>query len=128
MQEQDDVEPPYTIEDYFSCLPENLADDCASMSHFIGAGRQDFGLAGKALDDFIAESIKVVIVAGGWPVISVEEGDFWWWKPTDQWGGTAEEIAANLLAEWHKRGAPDLQWEGAYPFRPADYFGVPHRK
>jgi len=89
-------------------MPNELADDAVGLWQIIPAGREDFGLDGAELVDFVRRHIHALLKKGALPVKGIKEGDKYW-TVQYQYGANSEEIVSNIIAEWLASGQdPDV--------------------
>jgi hypothetical protein len=70
------------------------------------AGRQNFGLIGPELDEFVTLYVKASLRNGCVPVDARPDEN---WRPTYAFGITDDEIAADMVKAWHALGR-DPEW------------------
>ena len=97
--------------------PSTLNDLPVGMWKIVNDGRQDFGLEGEALTDFVRRSIYALIDAGAKPVAGGNKPNQW--ELQVQYGGNRWTITQAVVAEWLQQGAPTPKpWTGLW-------FGLP---
>lgn len=79
-------------------------NDPVGMWLIPAAGRYDFGLQGEMLAAFVRRALLALLRAGAMPVTPDDTPDPNGWKVLEECGGSQEEIAEAIIAEWLAMG------------------------
>jgi len=99
-----------TIDEWLSCMPNELEDIGIGLADIIDTGRYGFELKNRELIEFIQKSLYVLLEHGAKPRH---------WGSLSQPGrnivlhygnNTNEEIVEGVIADWLASGAGDLEW------------------
>ena len=93
-----------TISEWIALIPGELPVDAVGLWQIVPAGRDEFGLTGPALADFVRRGILALLDAGAVPVRH-EPGSEYDWSRQPQYGTGRDEIANAIMTEW--KSMPD---------------------
>jgi hypothetical protein len=94
-----------TIGEYASAAAEELEIDAVGLWQIVPVGRNDFGLDGESLADFVRQNLLALFAKGAKPVIGRKGVDHWILK--DDYGTTPAQMADAVIEEWRASGAKD---------------------
>lgn len=93
--------------EWVSRIPKELEVDAVGLWQIVPVGRDNFGLSGERLRDFVTRGVVALLSAGAVPVRPSSEKDVFWVRQTC-FGIGIDEIAKNVVEEWEKSGVdPD---------------------
>jgi hypothetical protein len=96
----------HTMSEQIALFPGELPIDAVGLWQITPSGREDFGLEGAELVDFVRRSLYALIEAGAKPVIGGGGTDYYW-IVQPQYGNSNSEIVENVIAEWLASGGGD---------------------
>lgn len=100
------------LEEWVSRIPNELEFDAVGFWQIVPVGRDSFGLKESDLDNFVRKSVIALVKKGARPVRPAKQkGKFW--EVDLSYGMGAEEIAENVIAEWHQQ-AKDPDEDGLW--------------
>ncbi len=92
----------YTIDEWISKVPGELAVDAVGLWQIVSFGRAGFGLSGPALVEYVRRSLFALMANGARPVVGALDGEHIW--TIADYGGAAEDVCNSIIAEWIASG------------------------
>jgi len=92
----------YTIGEWISKIPNELAADAVGLWQIVSFGRDGFGLSGPALVGYVRKSLFALLASGARPGVGALDGEHIW--ITVDYGNTAENVCDSIIAEWIASG------------------------
>jgi hypothetical protein len=97
-----------TVAEWIPMYVAELPIDAVSLSGVISDGNDGFSLRGADLDEFIIQSIRILLGHGALTVIGGGDSPYDWIHQP-QYGTKADDVIKNVIAEWKASGVdPDL--------------------
>jgi hypothetical protein len=95
------------LSEWVSRIPNELEADAVGLWQIVPVGRDNFGLSGERLRDFVRRGVVALLSAGAVPVRPASEKESFWQRQSS-YGVGVEEIADNVVEEWERSGSdPD---------------------
>ncbi|HEY7386522.1 MAG TPA: hypothetical protein VH743_22895 [Beijerinckiaceae bacterium] len=92
----------HTINECIQQVINELSRDAIGLWNIVIYGREDFGLSGGDLADFVRRHLLAIFAHGAKPVVGASD-NIHIWTPVD-YGGGPEEVANAIVSEWIQTG------------------------
>jgi hypothetical protein len=94
--------------DWIRGLINEAQRDPVGFWHIVRIGRENFGLTGTVLEDFVRNFIIELVKSGAEPIMGDKQAAYGW-GPFLQYGSDPENIADGLISDWKNAGVdPDV--------------------
>jgi len=91
------------LSEWIERIPNELEVDAVGLWQIVPVGRDNFGLTGDSLRDFVRRGIVALLKKGAVPVRPDQKQGALWNSHTC-YGDAPDEIADNIIIEWENSG------------------------
>ena len=88
-----------TDQEWIQSTVDEAHSDPVGMWRMVRAGREQFGLSGEQLEDFVHRFITQMLASGAVPVVGDSAAEFGW-SPVFKYEADPSEAADALVKEW----------------------------
>ncbi|MCZ8396174.1 hypothetical protein HGQ98_13970 [Achromobacter ruhlandii] len=112
-----------TMAECINTIAGELPTDAVGMWQIIPTGRQEFGLSGDDLTEFVRRCVLALLDRGAKPVVGGGGTEYDWLLQL-QYGKSNEEIVNAVIREWLNSGATDCDPGGLWFALLSPYVGI----